>query len=73
MSRNTLPLAVDRPLTSGDLIDFWHALDESLVAESARKRPSPGVTLTVARWATGISIASIVLTIGPLLRAVGGA
>jgi hypothetical protein len=73
VSRNTPHRTIDRPLTSGDLLEYWRALDDSPSAQDAPQRPPRDGILVMARWATGIFIATIVLTIGPLLRAVGNA
>ena len=74
MSRTAPNHAHEPPRTSGDLIEFWRVLDEAHSAEEAPQRPSSrDGTLMMARWATGLFIATIMLTIGPLLRAVGSA
>ena len=65
MSRTTH--SIERPLTADELLVFWRVLDQSPV-----RRPwSPSAIFIIARCITGVLMATILLTIGPLLRATG--
>jgi hypothetical protein len=74
VSRQPPTRSIQRPLTADELIEFWLAHGEPLSPpERGRvsRRGTPRV-LVIARCVTGLIIATIVLAIGPLLRAVGG-
>ena len=65
MSRTAHP--IERLPTSDELLEFWRVLDQP----PQRHRSSPSTMLITARCVAGVVMATIVLTIGPLLRAAG--
>jgi hypothetical protein len=68
MSRTSPSYAIERPLTAANLVRVRQITDQP-----TRRRQSSSVTIILARCIAAILMLSIVLGIGPLLRAVGGA
>ena len=59
--------AIERPLTPNELLELWRAIDQPPL----RRASSPSAILIIGRCFAGVMMATIVLTIGPFLRATG--
>jgi len=73
VSRQTPHPIVDWHLTADEFIEIWRAHDEPITPkELSQLGPRrPPWLLVIARCITGLLILAVVLSIGPLLRAVG--
>jgi hypothetical protein len=73
MSRTVSTDRIERLLTTGDVYEVWRIIDASasVAPVRGRRRSRQGRTLIVGRCVAGILMVTIVLTIGPLLRATG--
>jgi hypothetical protein len=75
VSRHVPRSTLDRRLTSDELVAFWLTCDEPLSPDELNqlwRRRTPRF-LVIARCLTGVIIATGALSIGWLLRIVGGA
>jgi hypothetical protein len=59
--------AIERPLTPDELLELWRVIDQ----QPRRRASSPSAILIIGRCVAAVMMATIVLTIGPFLRATG--